>query len=311
MTYLSRLTQEGFLVQKKSDLKWVLLAGRSAIGEMFAKTCVAGNVNGACFSSHSTEEPVVSFRVNFFPKNWRTDKQRIKIRGGLSLWAEVCTRWPLQSLLNYSSLKKLCWSFKYWNIGKGLWGLLQRFPYNSEYKRLQRGILGESKQQSSLSNRHLSRVCRRQFQHWADKAQPCWDSLSPCFGETEGAEDTLSLRTVTTINWSKLWRSEKSPTPKLMCWKPKVAWSRWPSGDGEGFVDAFPSFPKGFPFLLSPVREHIKETCEVAAEKEQTEQNWKWLCVCKGGWDSRSKIYSLRACLSRLQRFHHCQKLLS
>lgn len=40
-------------------------------------------------------------------------------------------------------------------------------------------------------------------------------------------------------------------------------------------MDAFPSFPEGFPSLLSLVEEHIEETCEVAAEKEQTEQNWK------------------------------------
>lgn len=40
-------------------------------------------------------------------------------------------------------------------------------------------------------------------------------------------------------------------------------------------MDAFPSFPEEFPSLLSPVGEHIKESCEVAVEKEQTEQNWK------------------------------------
>lgn len=40
-------------------------------------------------------------------------------------------------------------------------------------------------------------------------------------------------------------------------------------------MDAFPQFPMGFTSLLSPVREHFKETCEMAAGKEQTKQNWK------------------------------------
>lgn len=74
---------------------------------MFAKTCFAGPVNGACFSSHSTEEPIVSFRVNFFPKNPGTDKWRIKIRGSLS-----DQRFGLgglcRSLLKCPSLEKLC-----------------------------------------------------------------------------------------------------------------------------------------------------------------------------------------------------------
>lgn len=38
-------------------------------------------------------------------------------------------------------------------------------------------------------------------------------------------------------------------------------------------MDAFPQFPMGFTSLPSPVREHFKETCEVVAGKEQTEQN--------------------------------------
>lgn len=48
---------------------------------MFAKTCFAGHVNGACSSSHSTEAPVVGFRVNFFPKNGRTDTWQIQMGG--------------------------------------------------------------------------------------------------------------------------------------------------------------------------------------------------------------------------------------
>lgn len=141
MTYLIRLTQEGFLVQKKSDLKWVLLAGRPALGELFAKTCFAGHVNGACFLSHSTEEPIVSFRVNFFPKSWRTDTWRIKMRGGLSLWAEVWTRWPLQvpselpkskeamlKLLNIGILEKSCGtSFKDSLITESTGGFKEEF----------------------------------------------------------------------------------------------------------------------------------------------------------------------------------------
>jgi len=58
-------------------------------------------------------------------------------------------------------------------------------------------------------------------------------------------------------------------------------------------VDALPWFPVGFSSLLSPVGELFNETCEVAAGKEQTEQNWKWLCVWKREGDSRSEIYSL------------------
>lgn len=87
MTCLCRLTQEGFLVQKKSDLKWVLLAGRLAIGKAFAKTCYAEHVNDACFSSQTTEESIVRFRVNSFTAHWRARNQHRKVRGGLPLSA--------------------------------------------------------------------------------------------------------------------------------------------------------------------------------------------------------------------------------
>lgn len=77
-------------------------------------------------------------------------------------------------------------------------------------------------------------------------------------------------------------------------------------------MDAFPQFPMGFTSLLSPVREHFKETCEVAAGKEQTKQNSNDYVYRKDRVIPGVRFIPDMLHISPgFKRLHHCQKVLS